>query len=185
MVEEAERQLLEGDCGKPAQEVRFYPAEGRTLCFYPKRNPDCLFDHSVLDRQSVVGLTGGPTELTLGAAFAQAEQHLPDVTDVAFGQAVATRFTCSGEHEWSRLLRVGLDAPRCPECGQEGVATKITFRLSRDMASDHADTLLLELCPPGDLLAFRGDSGEILHLALPGQALAYTGAGFTAREGIQ
>ena len=185
MLEEAERQLLQDPGSHPAQEVRFYPAEGRTLRFYPKRNPDCLFDHNILDRQSVVSLPGEPADQTLGSAFAEAEQHLREVADVAFGQAVATWFACPGGHEWSRLQRLALDPPICPECGQGGVATEITFCLSRDMAREHPDTPLLELCRPGDLLAFRGDSGQILHLALPGQVLAYAGAGSTAREGIR
>lgn len=177
MVEDCERLLPElrgrdastDDAILRAAEVRSYPSQRRTLTLWPRRNPNCCFDHRILEIEPLAPSANAKAALglTVGGAFAHGRERLPAVQGLLLDQMVATAWRCENGHEWRLLRRLSVDPPRCAACGAPGLPDDATRYVELESLAAAAEQQLVgDIVPPGDVLTFVG-ADSIAHLALP------------------
>jgi hypothetical protein len=165
IVDEIQQVLGGSEPGEPV-EVRLDPATGlRRL--RPVHNETCLFDHQVLT--PVVQLEQQAQELSLADIFSLAGQSLGAHAETLWlRQPAATAFVCAAGHAWKawHRLKSGISNIFCPQCRRPGLATGMTWQISR-RAGAECPTLLAALVPPADVLSFTSaDNRAAIHLAL-------------------
>jgi molybdopterin/thiamine biosynthesis adenylyltransferase len=165
---------VDGSDLRRAAEIRLLPLQRQTLTLWPKRNPDCCFDHQLHVIEPLADELDplAAEQLTLGDAAALAARRIGSQPDLLLEQRVATAWRCHQDHYWTRVRRLALGADRCPVCGAPGMPEDATRYLSADDLDRLArHPLVGPVVPPGDVLAFLCD-GATIRLALP-QAQQY------------